>query len=304
MKTAFAPASVSNLNCGFDILGLAIDRPGDEITVAFNEEKVIRIVSIKGDNGKLPYATEKNTAGVAVQSLFQHLGEKRGVDISIHKKMPFGSGLGSSAASAVGAVLAANALLDNPLSKKELIPFAIDGEVIASGSRHGDNIVPSLLGGFVLVRSEHDIVELPVPKSMYCTVVHPKVEILTKTARDILPKEVIMSDAIHQSANMGSFVAALYQDDMELLARSMEDYLATPYRKSLMPEFDRVKKAAQYGGAVAFGISGAGPSMFALVIGQSRATQVGELMQKALSSKDIDSTLFVSKVNEQGARIL
>lgn len=305
MVTAFAPASVSNLNCGFDVLGFPIQQPGDEVSVSFNDTQELRITSIKGDGRKLPLIVSKNTAGVAVQSLLAHLGEQRGIDLSIHKKMPFGSGLGSSAASAVAAVVATNQLLGRPLAKKDLIPFAMDGEAIASGSRHGDNVIPSLLGGIVLIRSYEplDVIELPTP-TLYCTVIHPKVEILTKEARDILPKKVPLKDVVKQTANIAGLIAGLYQKNIPLISRSLVDVLVEPHRSTLIPEFGRVKNAALYGGALGFGISGSGPSMFALSDGLAKAKQIGTLMEKALVSKGIDCTLYSSKVNEVGAYIL
>lgn len=301
--TAYAPASVANLCCGFDVLGLAVDAPGDLVTVSFNEKGIVRIVDIQGDNGKLPYEVAKNTAGVAIESLWKATNAEKGIDIIIEKKMPFGSGLGSSAASAVAGVVAANELLGTQLKKHELISFAIDGETVASGSRHGDNIVPCLLGGIVLVRGEEGI-ELPVPKNLQVTVIHPDVEILTKVARDILPKQVPMKDAIYQSANLGTFVVALYHQDLQLLAESMVDKLAEPYRATIMPAYEQVKKAAKQAGAFSFGISGAGPSMFAFTDSPTKAEEVGRQMALVLEKEDIESTVYCSNVNREGAKVL
>ncbi|MEZ4884489.1 MAG: homoserine kinase [Chitinophagales bacterium] len=306
MVTAYAPASIANVSCGFDVLGLAVDAPGDEVSVQFNEIGEVRIVEITGDEGKLPFEVELNTASKAVLSLVQHLNYEKGIDIIIHKKMPFGSGLGSSAASAVAAVVAANHLIGMPLTKKELLDFAIDGEAVASGARHADNVAPCLLGGVVLIRSYApiDIIELPVPDSLYCTVVHPHVEILTKAAREILPKEVSMKTAITQTGNLGGFIAGLYQNDLALLGRSMVDVLAEPYRSSLIPGFQSVRNAAMYAGAFAFGISGSGPSMFAFSDNESKAHQVGDLMAKTLTNKGIDCKVFISKINQKGASVM
>lgn len=306
MVTAYAPASIANVSCGFDVLGLAVDAPGDEVSVQFNDIGEVRIVEITGDEGKLPFEVEMNTASKAVLSLVNHLNFERGIDIIIHKKMPFGSGLGSSAASAVAAAVAANHLIGMPLTKKELLDFAIDGEAVASGARHADNVAPCLLGGVVLIRSYSpiDIIELPVPESLYVTVVHPHVEILTKVARDILPKEVTMKTAITQTGNLGGFIAGLYQDDLALLGRSMVDVLAEPYRSSLIPEFRSVRNAAMYAGAFAFGISGSGPSMFAFSDSSSKAEQIGELMKKSLTTKGIGCKRYISKINKKGASVL
>jgi len=305
MVTAYAPASIANVSCGFDVLGLAVDAPGDEVSVQFNDIGKVRIVEITGDEGKLPFEVELNTASKAVQSLVNHLDYEKGIDIIIHKKMPFGSGLGSSAASAVAAVVAANHLVGMPLTKKELIEFAIDGEAVASGARHADNVAPCLLGGIVLVRSYNpiDIIELPVPDNLYCTVVHPHVEILTKEARDILPKQVSMKEAITQTGNLAGFIAGLYQNDLALLGRSMTDVLAEPYRSTLIPEYQSVRNAAMYVGAFAFGISGSGPSMFAFSDTASKSEQVAALMEKTLTSKGIGCKAYVSKVNTMGSYV-
>jgi homoserine kinase len=304
--TAFAPATVANLNCGFDVLGMALEMPGDEVNVAFNETDTLQVVKITGDNGKLPYDIDKNTAAVAIKALCEHLGEKRGMDIAVTKKMPLGSGMGSSAASAVAGVFAANELLGNRLSKRELMPFVLKGEEAATGSAHGDNVFPSLLGGIVLIRSYSplDVVALPVPSHLYCALLHPDVEILTKQARGILPQAIALKTAIAQTGNIAAFVAGLYEKDLALVGRSMTDLFAEPYRAPLIPEFERVRNAALYGGALAFGISGSGPAMFALCDSSIRAQQVGELMQRGLVSKNIACELYISRINKKGAMIL
>ncbi len=306
MVTAFAPASVGNITVGFDVLGMAIANPGDEVTVQFNDRKEVRIVEITGDGGKLPLAAEKNTATVAIISLLQHLGSEQGMDVTIHKKMPFGSGLGSSSASAVAGAYAANELLGAPFTKNELITFALDGEAIASGGRHADNVAPCMLGGITLIRGYNplDIITLPVPDNLHCSVIYPEIEILTKAAREILPKEVPMKDAISQIGNIAGFVSALYQNDLALLSRCMSDTLAEPYRATLLPDFEKVRNAALYGGALSFGISGSGPSMFAFSDSAAKAGQVGELMKKALDRQGVGNMVFVSKVNEKGVVII
>lgn len=302
--TAFAPATVANLNCGFDVLGLAIDAPGDEVTVMWNDTGEVRIVSIEGDGGKLSLDPQKNTATGGILTLLERvLSEPRGVDVVIKKKMPFGSGLGSSAASAVAGVVAMNALLGNPLTRTELVEFALDGEVIASGSRHADNVAPSLLGGIVLIRSYHplSLIELPVPEALYVTVIHPHIEILTKEARDILPKQVSMPDAIRQTGNIAAFTSALYKNDLTLLAESMVDVFAEPYRANLLPHFDEVKSAALAAGAISFGISGSGPSMFAFTNGEEAAYSVAQSMRFALEKYSITADTYTSPVNRKGA---
>ena len=307
MTTAFAPASISNLNCGFDLLGMAIERPGDEVSVAWNKEGKLRILSIKNDGGRLPYDAKKNTASVAIQALLDKVGEKRGMDIYIHKKMPFGSGLGSSAASSVAGVVAANALLDQPLSKRELLPFAIAGEQIASGSIHADNVAPSLLGGLILIRSYQplDIIDLPVPENLLCSVIYPHIEILTQQARAILPKEVSMKSAIRQNGNLAGFISGLYQNDLSLVIRSMvHDFFAEPYRKKLLPHFEEIKGLAMDEGALAFGISGSGPSMFVFCDHKDIQFNISSAIQQLLSNRNILSNVYHSPVNVKGAVVL
>ncbi len=303
---AFAPASVGNVIVGFDVLGMAVKAPGDEVTVSFNEVGEVRIVSIKGDGGKLPLEAMKNTAGVAVIELLKAVGETRGIDISIEKKMPLGSGLGSSAASAVAGVWAANCLLGNPLSKRELLPFVMEAERIACGSGHGDNVAPSLLGGIVLIRSYDplDIVELPCPYNLYVALVHPDVEIFTKDARGVLKSEIPIDDTVYQMGQIAGFVAGLYKNDLQLIGNSLVDRIAEPYRAPLIPAFSKVKKAAMYAGAMSFGISGSGPSMFAMVAGKVQAEQVGEIMKKTLDREGIEAELYVSGVNTKGAELI
>lgn len=306
MITAFAPASVANLNCGFDSLGLALEQPGDKVSAAFNTLNTVRIVEITGDGGKLPLDAAANTGGVAVIALLKALGSHQGIDLQVHKNMPLGSGLGSSAASAVAAAVAANALLGNPFSKAQLFPFVLAGEAVASGSAHGDNVFPSLLGGIVLIRGYNplDVIQLPVPKGLHIVVVHPDVEILTKDARNILPKQIPLENGIQQAANLAGLVAGLYSNDLGLIGRSLHDVFAEPYRAPLIPHFDKVRQAAMYGGALGFGISGSGPSMFALCDSQIRAKQVAELIHKALNGKGISFETYVSKINTEGAKII
>lgn len=306
MITAFAPASVANLNCGFDSLGLALEQPGDKVSAIFNNEQIVRIVQITGDGGKLPLDAAANTGGAAVMALLKALGSNQGIDLQVHKNMPLGSGLGSSAASSVAAAVAANALLGSPFSKKQLFPFVLAGEAVASGSEHGDNVFPSLLGGIVLIRGYEptDVVQLPVPQGLHIVVLHPDVEILTKDARNILPKQISLKHGIQQSANLAGLVAGLYTNDFGLIGRSLHDVFAEPYRAPLIPHFDKVRQAAMYGGALGFGISGSGPSMFALCDSQIRAKQVAELMQKALHGKGIAFETYVSKINTTGAEIV
>lgn len=300
----FAPASVGNAAVGFDCLGFALVKPGDEIIARFSEQPGLRISKITGAKGALPYDINKNTAGFAAFKLLQHLGETElGIELEIHKKMPMGSGLGSSAASAVAGVMAINELLKKPLEKKALIPFALDGEELASGGRHADNVAPSLLGGIILIRDHDnlDIHRLPVPKGLYATVVYPSVEILTKNARSILKDTVPLKNMVQQNANMGSFIVGLFNTDIELISRSLEDLVIEPQRAHLIPHFYDVKNAALNAGALGCSISGAGPSIFALSQNSLIAEQVGKEMSAVFSANKLENQVFISQINHEGA---
>ena len=300
----FAPASVANIACGYDVLGFALEGPGDEIVVRFSGEKGLRITQITGAQGKLPYEVERNTAGFAAQKLLEHLGETdRGIDMEIHKKMPFGSGLGSSAASAAAAVMAINELLKRPLEKRELLPFAVLGEQVADGAYHADNVAPALLGGIVLVRDneELDVHRLPVPRGLHAAVVHPDVKILTKDARQVLSPQVSLQQMIQQTGNIAGLVVGLYQSYLDLIARSLEDVVIEPQRASLIPNFYRVKEAALQAGALGCSISGAGPSVFALNANSVIAERAGKAMQRAFLDTGIDCRLYLSPINQEGA---
>lgn len=300
----FAPASVANVACGYDILGFALERPGDEIVVRFSDSPGLRITRITGDGGKLPYDTTTNTAGYAARKLLEHTGETdRGVDMQIHKKMPFGSGLGSSAASAAAAVMAVNELLGQPLSKKELLPFAVLGEQVADGAYHADNVAPALLGGITLIRSNEnlDVHSVPVPEKLFAAVVYPHVEILTKDARNILSKTVTLEHAIQQNGNLGGLIIGLFKSDYELIGRSLQDVIIEPQRAPLIPYFNEVKQAALDAGALGCSISGAGPSIFALTEGRPAAEKTGPAMQHIFNQAGIRSELFISRINPAGA---
>lgn len=306
--TAFAPASVANVGCGFDVLGFAIHGPGDEVTARFGEGSGVQIESIDGDDGKLPLEPLKNTAGRAVLSLIESLdsppdGE---VILTIRKKMPLGSGLGSSAASSVAAAVAVNRLLGEPFTREELLPFVLQGELAASGSLHADNVAASLLGGFILVRSNDplDVIPLESPKELYCTVIHPKIEIATKNTRLILRKEVSLARAVAQWGNVGALVAGLYKNDLDLIGRSMEDGIVEPSRSFLIPGFDQMKETAKSSGALGFSISGAGPSVFTLSRSESIAKGVGEAVGKVLEGLGLDYDVTVSEINRKGSYIL
>jgi len=303
----FAPATVANVACGYDVLGFAIDAPGDEVVARFSEQAGLRIVKITGDEGKLPFEPEKNTAGVAALDLLKHLEmEQQGIELEIHKKMPFGSGLGSSSASAVAGAFAVNELLGAPLSKKELLPFAMNGEACADGAWHADNVGPCLLGGMIFIRDNEtlDVSHLPVPKNLWAAVVHPNIEVLTKEAREILPKEIPLNEVTQQVGNLGGLICGLMKADYGLIGRSIHDVVAEPYRKKLIPEFDVAKAAALEAGALGFSISGAGPSVFALCEGEAVARKVGAKMTEVFTKAKVENQLYVSKVNQEGVTVI
>lgn len=305
----FAPATVANVACGYDVLGFAIDAPGDEVLVRQSSEPGLRITKITGDEGKLPPEAEKNTAGVAALDLLKHLGismEDRGIEMEIHKKMPFGSGLGSSAASAVAGAYAVNCLLGEPLSKKQVLPFAMAGEASADGAWHADNVGPSLLGGMIFIRDndELDIAELPVPENLWVAVVHPDIEILTKVAREILPTEIPLEKVTQQVGNLGGLICGLIQEDYGLISRSIHDVIAEPNRQKLIPDFYKTKRAALGAGALGFSISGAGPSVFALCEGEESAKKVGAAIAATFSKIDLENQVYVSRINREGVKMI
>jgi len=301
---AFAPASVGNIGIGFDILGLAIEKPGDEVIARKSDTPGLRITKITGAGGKLPYEPERNTAGVAVLRLLQHLGEtERGIELEIHKKMPINSGLGSSAASAAAATVAVSELLRTGLSKRELLPFAWAGEQIATGGPQGDNIVPSLLGGIMLIRDNptFDVHRLHVPRGLYVVVVHPNLELLTRDARAILKQEVPLDKHIRHNANLAAFVMGLFNGDLGLVGRSLRDEIIEPQRAAMIPGFYDVQEAAMLQGALGCSISGAGPSVFALCANSLVAENASVAMQQAFAKHHLESRIYLSPVNQEGA---
>ncbi len=303
----FAPATVANVACGFDVLGFAINAPGDEVVARHSDKPGLRITKITGDDGKLPKIAEKNTAGVAALDLLRHLGmSDRGIELEIHKKMPFGSGLGSSAASAVAGVYAVNKLIGEPLAKQQLLPFAMQGEASADGAWHADNVGPSLLGGVVFIRSnqELDIAQLPVPENLWAAVVHPDIEILTKVAREILPTNIPMVNATQQIGNLGGLICGLIQEDYAMIGRSIHDVIAEPRRQKLVPEFYNAKRAAMSNGALGFSISGAGPSVFALCEGEQTAQRAGKAISEVFSKINLENQCYVSPINKEGVHVV
>lgn len=302
----FAPATVANVTCGFDVLGFAIDNPGDEAIVKLSNKPGVRITKITGDNGKLPLDASLNTVSVAVIELLKHLNTKQGIEIILNKKMPLGSGLGSSAASSVVGVFAVNELLGTKLSRKELVQFALEGEKIASGSKHADNVAPALMGGFTLIRTYTplDIIQFNAPKELYCTVIHPELNINTKDARMILKSTVTLKQAITQCGNLGGLICGLLTSDYSLIGRSMDDAIIEPIRSLLIPGFYSLKDEVVAGGALGMGISGSGPSLFALSKGLKNATKAGEIMREKFNAFGINNQIYVSQINNQGTKII
>jgi homoserine kinase len=296
----FCPGTIANVSCGFDVLGLSLAGVGEYMTVTQTPTKGITISEITGQD--LPLETAKNVAGVAGLALLEALGSEAGFDIKIEKKIKAGSGIGSSAASSAGAVWAINHLLGNPYTTIELIPFAMEGERLASGVAHADNVAPALLGGFTLVRSTDplDVVSLPSPRELYATVIHPQIEIKTADSRRILKSSLSLKDAITQWGNVGGLVAGLYREDYELIGRSLQDVVIEPVRSILIPGFDEIKAAALNAGALGCGISGSGPSVFALSKGADKAHEVAQQLKEVYSPMGIPFDIHISNINEKG----
>lgn len=307
MIAVYAPGSVSNVACGFDVLGFALDEPGDIVVAAPMDASGVSIAAIHGDGGRLSTDLRKNTASAAVLALLQRLQTTRGVSLTIHKGLPLSSGIGSSGASAVAAVVAANELLGRPAPMEMLLECAMAGEQAGCGAIHPDNVSPSLFGGFVLARSAQppDIVRLPVPDGLACAVLHPRIEVETGAARRLLGDRVALADATRQWANVGGLVAALYTSDLALLSRSLVDSIAEPKRASLVPGFAQVKAAALAAGALGCSLSGSGPSLFALAPTLEIASAAGDAMQRAFAAaSDVGADLWVCPVGRQGARVI
>jgi homoserine kinase len=297
---------VANVACGFDIFGFAVNEPGDVAKVTLRENPGVEITRITGDDGKLPKAAEKNTAGFAALRYLETIKSQQGVSIELHKKMPLSSGLGSSAASAVAVLFAINTLFDNRLTKSELLSIALQSEKLACGAAHADNAAPALFGGFLLIRENNppDIVELPVPENLYCTIIHPEIEINTADARNILAPNVPLKDAVKQWANTAGLVAGLYRKDLTLISRSMNDYIIEPQRARLIPHFYELKKAALDRGALGCSISGSGPSLFALSNSQEIAQKIAGSMSAVLANYKICNQIYISTINTEGPKII
>lgn len=305
--SVFAPATISNVGCGFDTIGFAINEPGDIVSLKLRNNSKIRITKITGDKGILPKTIDKNTCSFAILEMLKHFGEKSiGLDIEIRKKMPIGSGLGSSAASSVAGVYGLNKLLDNPFSEMEIMDFAIKGESIASGAIHADNVAPCLVGGFVLIRDYNplEIIKIPVPKNLYCAVVYPHISIETKVARKLIKQKMNLSSARKHFGNIGSLVSALYEGDIDLLGRTIHDEISEPARATLIPGYMDIKNSAIQNGAFGCSISGSGPSIFAFTKSKVKADKIGKAMKQATVNNGMKATIFVSKINSVGPKVI
>jgi homoserine kinase len=303
--TAFAPASVGNVAVGFDILGHAVTALGDRVRATRRTGPGVTIRSITGVVQDLPLAAEKNTAGMAVLALQSSLELPFGFELEIEKGIPLGSGLGGSAASAVAAVVAAAALVDEPLDRTRLLKFAMQGEAVASGSVHVDNIAPSLFGGLVLtvgIDNPH-VKQVPVPASVRCVIVHPHMMLATREARAILRKDVPLSDVIWQQANLAGFLAGCYTSDLPLMRESLLDVVIEPQRQVLIPGFTGVKRGALVAGAIGCSISGAGPTVFAWAE-EPDAENVRSEMVAAFRSHGLETDSWVSDIGREGARVV
>jgi homoserine kinase len=322
----FCPATIANLSCGFDVLGLCLSTAGDEMIIRKSNIKGVRITKIVGAD--LPLETENNVAGVAALAMLKSIkkvGNKYipidydidfdidiaididfGFEIEIYKNIKAGSGIGSSAASSAGAVFGINELLGKPFTRKELVKFAMQGEKLASGNAHADNVAPCLLGGFTLVRCSNplDIVKIDSPSELYATVVHPQIELKTSDARSVLKQTVSLKSAITQWGNVGGLVAGLYTNDYDLIGRSLHDEIIEPVRSMLIPGFDLIKKTAYENGALGSGISGSGPSIFALSKGKETAEKIAKAMSAVYDEINLPYEIHVSQVNPDGVSII
>ena len=302
----FAPATVANVVCGYDVLGFALQAPGDQVELTLNDSGEVTLDLITGDDGLLPIDPDKNIASAVVKYYLNTIGRNQGVSVVLHKKMPLNSGMGSSSASSVAALVAVNHLMGNPLSRIDLLPLAMEGERIGCGNAHADNVAPALLGGLVLVRSHHplDAKKLPFPPGLHVAVIHPHVDVPTRESRRILKDRVPLRDAVTQWGNVAGLVAGFCTGDIGLIGRSMEDVIFEPVRAMLIPGFYELKQTALNAGAIGFGISGSGPSVFALCQSEATALKICEELKNLLNTFRIQSDTFVSEMNPEGASIV
>lgn len=298
-----SPGTVANIVCGFDILGLALSEPYDVMEVMLLDRP--EVIIHNRDIFNLPTEAEKNVAGVVLLSVMERMNNTIGFEVTVEKHIKPGSGIGSSAASAAGAAVAANYLLGNIFSSDEVVQFAMNGEKLASGVKHADNIAPCILGGISLIRSIHplDIVSIPAP-DLFVTVVHPQIEVRTSDARQILKQQVLLKDAIKQWGNIAGLVTGFMKNDYDLIGRSLEDVIIEPVRSILIPGFDELKVKCKEAGALGGGISGSGPSVFMLSKDESTAKAVGHVMSQVYEQIGIDYNIYVTTINRKGVEVV
>ncbi len=301
--TIHSPGTVANLVCGFDVLGLCLAEPYDIMNLRLLDKRQV-IIKTTGDY-PLPADPALNTAGAPLLEMISALGQDVGFEVSINKQIKPGSGIGSSAASAAGAVVGANELLGNIFPKEDLVRFAMFGEKVASGVKHADNIAPCIYGGVTLIRSIFplDIIQIPTP-SLYVTVVHPQIEVRTSDAREILRKEVLLKDAIRQWGNIAGLVAGLMKNDYDLIGRSLEDVIIEPVRSILIPGFHEIKRLCKEAGAIGGGISGSGPSVFMLSSNEAIAFLVEQVMRSVYDRIGLNYHTYVTTINQQGVKCI
>ncbi len=300
----FSPGSVTNLSCGYDILGFCLDKVGDTIIVKKIPEQGLRISSI--DKYELPLSIDENVAGIAAKAMINEVKISHGLDIKIEKGIKPGSGIGSSAASSAGTVFAINKIIGSPFSNKELIRFAMEGEKYVSGSYHADNVSPILLGGITLVRSvkDLDIIKLPNPKDLTATIIRPEIEIKTSDSRKVVKSKVTIDKMVRQSANLAAFISSLYTEDYDLMSNSIVDEIIEPDRALLIPEYYNIKQISLRAGAIACGISGSGPAIFSLSKSNKVANNILDKMSSHFDSVNINYNGFVSKINSEGVKVI
>ncbi len=307
--SVFAPATIANVGCAFDVLGLALEQPGDTVTAAIVDSEGVSL-HVEGSS-ELPVDQERNVAIVSTRAMLHSLKQTQpeveippGLKLTLKKGLPIGSGLGSSSASSAAAVVAVNSLLGEPFTRRELLPFAMEGERIACGSAHADNVAPAILGGVILIRSYSplDIISLRFPTNLLCVAVTPAIEVKTSDARRVLRREIALSTAVRQWGNIAGLVAGFLQEDLDLIGRSLEDHIIEPERAALIPGFYEVKGAAVQAGALGCSISGAGPTVFAFARDRGTAEAVSRGMQQAFSSKGVTSSAVISAINPDGAK--
>lgn len=315
--TAFAPASVGNASVGFDTLGFALESPGDWVRIIRSEEPGVQMFEARFQEQistedymykALPMDVKSNVAGFVVLKMWEACDPDQrpsGLKVDLLKGMGIGTGMGSSAASAAAAAKAASKILPADFSESELIRFGLEGEALASGGIHGDNLIPSLIGGFVGIRSHDplDYFSLPVPEELTCCLLHPRVRVLTSEARGALPLQIPLSTGISQWANVGSLITGLYESDYERIGRSLKDHVAAPVRSAFIPGYDLLKRTAMEAGALGFGISGSGPSVFALCRGQENCNAVAEAWAETYPVQEVEFRVYQSRIASEGARI-